>query len=148
VEAHHHHQRRDAAQVPYAAHRLHHPDHQLPDPDREAADLARFDGSLIVYRTAGQVSATCDNEAANLLTMNLMHEIVQGTRTAEEARQEFGEQTAAWLMNRPAPYTEAICFDLPDESETGYPDEPVMKGATIRQTVGKVKDALGLGDDT
>ena len=111
-------------------------------------DLARFDGSLIVYRTAGQVSATCDNEAANLLTMNLMHEIVQGTRTVEEARQEFGEQTAAWLMNRPAPYTEAILFDLPDESETGYPDEPVMKGATIRQTVGKVKDALGLGDDT
>ena len=109
-------------------------------------ELARFDGSLIVYRTAGQVSATCDNEAANLLTMNLMHEIVQGTRTAEEARQEFGEQTAAWLMNRPAPYTEAIRFDLPAESDTGYPDESVMKGATIRQTVGKGKDTLGLGD--
>ncbi len=115
-------------------------------PVEKLPELASFDGSLIVYRTAGQVTASCDNEPANLLSVNLMHEIVEGRLTAEEARNEFGEQTAAWLMNREAPYTERIQFAQPSESETGYGDEPVTKGATVHQTVEKVKDTLGMGD--
>ncbi|MDP8908743.1 MAG: hypothetical protein M3N47_06420, partial [Chloroflexota bacterium] len=43
-----------------------------------AATVAHFDGSLIVHRTAGQVTATCDNEAANPLTVNLMHDNARG----------------------------------------------------------------------
>jgi len=115
-------------------------------PVEKLPELARFDGSLIVYRTAGQVSASCDNEGANFLAMNLMHEIVEGRLTAEEARRKFGEQQAAWLMNREAPYTDGIRFAPPTESDTGYLDEPVMKGPTVRQAVEKVKDKLGLGD--
>ncbi len=115
-------------------------------PVEKLSELAQFDGSLIVYRTAGQVTASCDNEAANLLTVNLMHDIVTGKRTVDEARKEFGEQTAAWMMNREAPYTERVQFAQPAESETGYRDEPVMKGATVHQTVEKVKDVLGMGD--
>jgi hypothetical protein len=111
-------------------------------PPEKLPELADFDGSIIVYRTAGQVTASCDNEAANLLTVNLMHDIVTGRRTVEEARKEFGEQTAAWLMNRQAPYTEGVQFAQPTERDTGYRDEPVMKGATVRQTVEKVKDVV------
>jgi hypothetical protein len=111
-------------------------------PVGKLAELAEYDGSLIVYRTAGQVTASCDNEAANFLSVNLMHEIVEGRMSAEQARKEFGEQTAAWLMNREAPYTEGVAFGRPPESETGYRDEPVMKRATVRQTVEKVKYAL------
>ncbi len=109
-------------------------------------ELAEFDGSLIVYRTAGQVMASCDNEAANILSLNLMHEIVEGRMTAEQARQELGEQQAAWLVNREAPHAQRIAFAQPSESETGYRDEPVMKAPTARQTVEKVKDKLGIGD--
>lgn len=116
-------------------------------PPEKLPALAEFDGSIIVYRTAGQVTASCDNEAANLLTINLMHDIITGERTVEEARKEFGEQTAAWMMNREAPYTESIRFAQPSERDTGYRDEPVMKGPTVRQTVEKVKDVLtGRGD--
>lgn len=111
-------------------------------------ELAKFDGSLIVYRTAGQVTASCDTEAANFLAVNVMHDIVQGKLTAEEARKEFGEQQAAWLLNREAPYTEGIRFAPSAESETGYLDEPVMKAPTVRQTVEKVKDVLGGGNRT
>jgi hypothetical protein len=115
-------------------------------PVQKLPELARFDGSLIVYRTAGQVMASCDNEGANLLTMNLMHDIIEDHRSVEEARKEFGEQQAAWMMNREAPYTEGIQFAQPSESKTGYRDEPVMKAPTVRQTVEKVKDKLGIGD--
>jgi hypothetical protein len=111
-------------------------------PPDKLPELAEFDGSLIVYRTAGQVTASCDNEGANLLTVNLMHDIVTGRRTVDQARSEFGEQQAAWLMNRTAPYTEAIQFTQPAEDQTGYRDQPVMKGPTVRQTVEKVKDVL------
>jgi hypothetical protein len=116
-------------------------------PVEKLAELAEFDGSLIVYRTAGQVSFSCDSEEANLIGANLMHEIVQGTLTVEEARKEYAEQTAAWTMNRPAPYTDRIQFPLPSESDTGYVDEAIMKGPAVRQTVEKVKDTLGLSGD-
>ena len=117
-------------------------------PVEKLAELARYDGSLIVYRTAGQVTASCDNEAANFLAINLMHEIVEGRMTAEEARREFGEQQAAWLMNREAPATEGVRFAAPSESATGYRDEPVMKTPTAKQAVEKVKDKLGIGEES
>ena len=115
-------------------------------PVEKLPELARFDGSLIIYRTAGQVTASCDNEAANFLAVNLMHDIVEGKLTAEEARKELGEQQAAWLMKREAPHTEGIRFAQPAESETGYLDEPVMKAPTVRQTVGKLKDVVARGN--
>ena len=116
-------------------------------PVEKLAELARFDGSLLVNRTAGQVTANCDSEPANFLAVNLMHEIVEGRMSADEARHELGEQKAAWLMNRNAPYTEDVRFQPPPESETGYRDEPVMKGPTAHQTVEKIKDVVGLNDE-
>ncbi|MDQ4144793.1 MAG: hypothetical protein M3198_13845 [Actinomycetota bacterium] len=115
-------------------------------PVEKLPEVAQFDGSLIVYRTAGQVTASCDNEPANFLAINLLHDIVTGAKTADEARHEFGEQTAAWMLNREAPYTEGVRFTQPNESDTGYRDEPVMKEPTLHQTVEKVKDVLGVGD--
>ena len=111
-------------------------------PVEKLPELAKFDGSLLINRTAGQVTASCDNEAANYLAVNLMHDIVEGRLTAEQARAELGEQQAAWLVNREAPYTDGVRFAQPVESETGYRDEPVMKAPTVRQTVEKVKDVL------
>ncbi len=115
-------------------------------PVEKLAEVGAFDGSVIVYRTAGEVAATCDNEAANLIPLNLVHDIVQGTRTVEEARKEFAEQTAAWTLNRPAPYAEKLQFRLPAERGTADPDEAIMKESSARQTVEKAKDVLGLGD--
>ena len=114
-------------------------------PVEKFGDIATFDGSCVPYRTTGEVSATCDNEAANFLSLNLMHDIVQGTRSVDEARAEFSEQTAAWAMNRPAPYTERFCFDVPAANDTPDPDESAMAGAMVHQTVEKVRDTLGLG---
>jgi hypothetical protein len=68
--------------------------------------------------------------------MNLMHDIVQGRRTVDEARKEFAEQTAAWRLH----------FAPSDQADTADPDEPAMAGAMARQTVEKAKDALGLGE--
>ena len=42
--------------------------------------LAEFDGSVVVERTAGEVSARCHDEQANFLALNLMNDIVTGAK--------------------------------------------------------------------
>ena len=44
--------------------------------------LAEYDGSVVVERTAGEVSARCHDEEANNLALNLMHDIVQGEKVS------------------------------------------------------------------
>lgn len=110
-------------------------------PPEKFTELAHFDGSVIVERTKGEVSARCDMEAANILAINLMHEIVTGKRTVEEARQFYSETSAAYVLNRPAPYAEAFQFPLPQE-DTKDTDKTIIVGDMIEQTVEKVKDAF------
>ena len=120
-------------------------DYQVP-PER-LEDIARFDGSCLVDRTAGEVAARCDTEASNTIALNLMHEIVTGSSTVDDARRKFGEETVAYAMGRPAPYAEGLRFAVP-EGGTEDRDERVVGAATLgQQAVGKVKDLLTGGEE-
>jgi len=107
--------------------------------------IGAFDGSCLVDRTAGEVGARCDSEAANTLTINLMHDIVTGRTSVEEARKTYAENLAGYTMGRSAPYAERLQFTVP-RSGTEDPDESMIGGAMARQTVGKVKDLLTGGE--
>lgn len=109
-------------------------------------EIARYDGSCLVDRTAGEAGARCDSEAANTITLNLMHEIVTGQRSVEDARQVYAENMAAYTMGRPAPYAEQFRFVLP-QSATQDPDESMIAGSMARQVVGKVKDLFTGGEE-
>ena len=110
-------------------------------PPEMFSELAKFDGSVIVERTKGEVSARCDMEAANFLAINLMHEIVTGKLTAAQARKVYTETAAAYVVSRSAPYAEAFQFQLPQEA-TNDTDETTIAGAMARQTLGKAKDII------
>ncbi len=110
-------------------------------PVEQFSTLGAYDGSCLVDRTAGEVAARCDSEAANVLTLNLMHEIVTGVKTVDEARQIYAESMVGFTLGRSAPYAESLRFDVP-QGGTEDPDEAMAGGAMIRQTVGKVKDVL------
>ena len=106
--------------------------------------IGAFDGSCLVDRTAGEAAARCDSEAANILTLNLMHDLVTGrtnTEDARDARKFYEETLVAYTMGRSAPYAERFQFEVP-QSGTEDPDESMIGGAMVRQTVGKVKDLL------
>ncbi len=60
------------------------------------SDIARFDGSVVPNRTTGEVFASCDMEAMNFLSLNLMHDIVSGRTTLEDARKRYTEEASAW----------------------------------------------------
>ena len=88
-------------------------------------ELAMYDGSVVVERTAGEMSARCDREGANFLAINLAHEIVTGKRTVDAARMMYGEQIMAMKAKRRAPYTEKLLFPVPTGG-TGDQDRPLM----------------------
>jgi hypothetical protein len=85
-------------------------------------ELAQYDGSVVLERTAGEMSARCDKEGANFLALNLAHDLVTGKQTVEGARTMYGEQITAMKAMRPAPYTERLTFGT--MSDTGDPDQP------------------------
>ncbi len=70
-----------------------------------------------------------------------MHQIVTGKLTAQQAREVYSEQTAAYVMNRPAPYAEKLQFQLP-EGNTRDTDQVTIVDNMLHQAVEKIKDKL------
>ncbi len=104
-------------------------------------ELARYDGSCLVDRTSGEAGARCDSEAANFLTINLMHEIVTGARTVDDARAFYSETLSAYCLGERAPHCEGFLFELPKRSP-GDPDEPVAPGPKAKAITKKVEAFL------
>ena len=103
-------------------------DYRVP-PDKFSA-LAQFDGSVIVERTAGEVSARCHDEEANCLALNLMHDIVTGAKTPEEARAYYAKEFADYRRKKPTPYMEGLRFK-PDDANARDPDVRILSDADL-----------------
>ena len=76
-------------------------------------DVAMYDGSVIVERTKGEMSARCDKEGANFLAVNLANEIATGKRSVEDARRTYGEQIKMMKAGQMTPYTSGLMFTPP-----------------------------------
>lgn len=87
-------------------------------------ELAAYDGSVIVERTKGEISARCDKEGANFLALNLANEIAMGSRTPQDARRMYGEQITLMKAGQMTPYTSGLMF-TPPASGTD-PDRAIM----------------------
>jgi hypothetical protein len=113
-------------------------------PPEQAHLITMFDGSILVDRTRGEVAARCDSEAANVLGLNMVHELVTGKRTVEEARHISEQSTVAYNLGRDAPYAERLLFEVP-QGGTEDLDDGHLSGAVLQQTAGKLKDAVNPG---
>jgi hypothetical protein len=98
------------------------------------SSLAEFDGSVIAERTAGEVSARCHDEQANNLALNLMHDIVTGQRTVEQARAHYAKEFADYRRKKPTPYMDKLRFqpghDTADPDERLLSDEDLQRAAS------------------
>lgn len=70
-------------------------------PPAKFTPLAEFDGSVVCERTAGEVSARCHDLEANYLALNLMHDIVTGAKTVEQAREYYKKEVLDYQMCAP-----------------------------------------------
>lgn len=95
-------------------------------PPERFDDIAKFDGSVIMDRTKGEVSARCHEEAMNYLTLNLVNDIVTGKRGVEDARKFYAETAVKHTIHhQPTSYTTGFLFPIPQN--TTDPDDAIVK---------------------
>jgi hypothetical protein len=102
-------------------------------PTDKFAALAEFDGSVIVERTAGEVSARCHDEQANYLALNLMHDIVTGAKTVEQARDYYAKEFLDYRRKQPTPYMDGLRFAPSASGAAADPDEAVLSDDDLAQ---------------
>jgi hypothetical protein len=112
-------------------------DHQFPMPHQDVLEqvinyrvppdkfdeLAKYDGSVIVERTKGTMSARCDKEEMNYLALNLANDIVTGKRSVEDARAFYAKTAKAFKNGEKHPYTQRLQFKV-ERGGTADPDKP------------------------
>jgi hypothetical protein len=113
-------------------------DYRVP-PDKLAA-IAQFDGSVIAERTAGEVSARCHDEEANSLALNLMHDIVTGAKTAEEARAYYGKEFLDYRRKKPTPYMSELRVPT-DATNAPDPDTRILSDDDLKRATEEGKSA-------
>lgn len=101
-------------------------------PPEKFTELAEFDGSVIVERTAGEAAARCHDEQANVLALNLMHDIVTGTKSVEEARNYYAKEFADFRRGKPTPYMEGLRF-TPGNGNAADPDARVLSDRELEE---------------
>lgn len=99
-------------------------DYRVP-PDK-FDELAEYDGSVIVERTKGEISARCDKEPMNFLALNLANDIVTGRRSVDEARQFYADTAVATMRGEMPPYVQRLQFS-PQSGRAADPDRPTIR---------------------
>lgn len=79
-------------------------------PTEKMNELAEFDGSVVVYRTQGEISARCHDLEANNLALNLTDAIVRSNMTADEARRYYAQEFLGYRKGDTVPFMEALRF--------------------------------------
>ncbi|MDQ3039385.1 MAG: hypothetical protein M3R16_06265 [Pseudomonadota bacterium] len=88
-------------------------------------DLAMYDGSVVVERTNGVMSARCDLEEANFLALNLANDVATGKRTVDGARKFYADTIMAFKKGGKPAYTQSLLFKVPT-GRTADADKPAM----------------------
>jgi hypothetical protein len=102
-------------------------------PPEKLGELGAFDGSVIVDRTPGEVSARCHDEEANNLALNLVHDIVTGRKDVAAARDYYKEEFLNYRRGKPTPYMEKLHFQPAGKGEAADPDVTTISDAELEQ---------------
>ncbi|MGI8600440.1 MAG: hypothetical protein ACR2KB_14405 [Chitinophagaceae bacterium] len=84
-------------------------------------ELAQYDGSVVVARTVGEMSARCDKEEANFLAINLANDVATGKKTVEDARAYYARAIKEMMEGKMDPYLQKIQFS--PQANTKFEDK-------------------------
>jgi hypothetical protein len=99
-------------------------------PVGKMSDLVKYDGSLLIDRTRGELTAHCNNEESNTLTLNIADDIVKGDRSVEQALAYHAQVIRGVQIGEPETYPYKLRFKAPQPAaDTAAPDEeaPLLK---------------------
>ncbi len=72
--------------------------------------MAMYDGSVVIARTVGEISARCDKEEANFLALNLANDVATGKKTVDEARKYYATAIKEMMQGKMDPYVQKLHF--------------------------------------
>lgn len=98
-------------------------------PPDKVADLIKYDGSLVIDRTRGELTAHCDNEQANILTLNIANDIVTDNRNVEQALAYHAQVVRGVQIGENEAYPYKLRFNPRPATATTDPSEeaPLLK---------------------
>ena len=99
-------------------------------------DLANYDGSVVAERTAGELSARCDNEKANFLAINLAADVAEGRKNVSEARDYYANAIKGMLAGKMDPYLMGLQFKTKGD-QAGHSDESRFANPMMPKTSGR-----------
>ena len=76
----------------------------------KVADLLKYNGSLVIDRTRGELSAHCDSEKQNLIALNIANDIVKGDRNVEQALAYHAQIIVGLRDGEPETYPQKLRF--------------------------------------
>jgi hypothetical protein len=100
------------------------------------SDLVRFEGSIVVYRTLGEVSVRGHDEESNFLALNLAYDIITGKRSVDDARKYYAQEFLNHRKKAPAPYMKGLKFE-PRRSDD--PDERIISEVDLKHALDEGK---------
>ncbi len=117
-------------------------------PTNKVSDLVEFDASMTVNKTAGEMSARCDLEGHNVLTLNLAKDIIDGKKTVAQARKSFADNVIADVAGQRPEYVENLVFEPHAMEKAAFADKPNIPGSPVRSIAseGESKDKKEMGD--
>jgi hypothetical protein len=97
-------------------------------------EVARYDGSILMDRTRGELSVRCENEASNLIAVNVAHEVFSGKRSVTEAREFMAKTVNAHKKGEVQPYAQRLQFTV-IKGATADPDKAFEESKAERSEV-------------
>ncbi len=91
-------------------------------PELKTRDLNRYNGSLVIDRTRGELSAHCDSEAQNTIALNIADDIVNGERSVDEGLGYHAQLVRALQTHVEESYPRNLKFKILPSSQTADPD--------------------------
>lgn len=79
-------------------------------PENKVQDIWKYNGSIVLDRTKGEMSSFAENEAMNILALNLADDIMRGRTHHSTARVTFGKETLKHLNGEKTANTEVLKF--------------------------------------
>lgn len=79
-------------------------------PQSRVDRIWRYNGSIVLDRTRGTMSSFAENEAMNILSLNLAHKVLTGNMSADAARIAYGKETLDYLNGKATANTSVISF--------------------------------------
>ena len=112
-------------------------------PPDKTDEVHAFDASITIYRVAGELSARCDLESNNVLTLNLANDIVAGKKSVDDARKEFGQAVTDRTLGQPPASTMALQFQPARAEAAADREKTTIPGSPQRAMASNAKPGQG-----